>query len=256
MLTIGTIALPETYAPKLNRTKRVPFPQKVRSLGRPFVLLSTQPTIQVLAVYAAIIFGTYYIFLTTVVGVFRDNYGQPVGVASLHYIALLLGFMSSVAASGIAMDALYRRLSKDNPFPEARIPFLGASGTFLPAGLLLYGWATRYTVFWIVPDIGLFFIGLGILAPLAAIQHYILDCYSSNGYAASALAAMNVARFLAGFGFPLFADELYGSLGLGWGNSLLALIAAVIGCLSVSLWRFGPRLREMSTLTETTAETT
>jgi hypothetical protein len=88
------------------------------------VLLGTQPIIQVLAVYAAIIFGTYYIFLTTVVGVFRDDYRQPVGISSLHYITLLLGFIISVAASGTAMDALYRWLSKHNPVPEARIPLL------------------------------------------------------------------------------------------------------------------------------------
>lgn len=142
---------------------------------------------------------------------------------------------TSIAATGIAMDALYCKLSKDDPFPEARLPYLGASGTFLPVGLLLYGWTTKYTVFWLVPDIGLFLIGLGILAPLSAIQHHILDCYSSQGHAASVLAAMNVVRFLAGLGFPLFADELYSTLGLGWGNSLLALIAANTGCLSVSL---------------------
>jgi hypothetical protein len=70
-----------------------------------------------------------------------------------------------------------------------------------------------------VADLGLFCIGLGILAPLAAIQHYILDYYCSHSYAVSALAGMNVARFLAGFGFPLFADVMYGSIGLGWGNS-------------------------------------
>ena len=246
VLIIGTLTLPETFAPKLNQTKKTPLSQMLRTLRRPFMLLGTQPIIQVLAAYAAIIFGTYYIFLTTIVGVFRDNYQQPVGIASLHYIALLLGFIASIVASSTAMDALYRRLSKDRPSPEARIPYLGASGTFLPIGLLLYGWTTQYTVFWFVPDIGLFFIGLGILAPLAAIQHYILDCYSRNGFAASALAAMNVARFLAGFGFPSLADELYNTLGSGWGNSLLALIAAVVGCLSVSLWKFGSRLREMS----------
>lgn len=92
---------------------------------------------------------------------------------------------------------------------------------------------------------------MGILAPLAAVQHYILDCYSYHNCAASALAAMNVARFLAGFDFPLFADEFYDSLGLDWGNSLLVVIAVVTECASVSLWKFGPRLREMSSWTET-----
>lgn len=215
------------------------------------MLFATQPIIQILAAYGMIIFGTYYIFLTTIVGVFRDRYGQNVGLASLHYLAVLLGFLTSVTASGKAMDTSYRKLARrEGARPEARIPFLGASGTFLPAGLLLYGWTTEYRVFWFVPDIGLFFIGLGIIAPLAAIQHYILDCYSARGWAASALAAMNVARFLAGFGFPLFADEMYNSLGLGWGNSVLALVAAVIGLLSVSLWTLGPRLRAISSLSE------
>lgn len=130
---------------------------------------------------------------------------------------------------------LQSALFKDHPSPEARIPYLGASGTFLPVGLLMHGWTKEYTVLWFVPDIRLLFIGLGILAPLATIPHYIIDCYSSNGFAEPALAAMNVARFLAGFGPHPFADELYDTLGLDWGNSLLALIATVAGSLSVSL---------------------
>ncbi|KAK4539880.1 hypothetical protein LTR36_010274 [Oleoguttula mirabilis] len=250
--TIGLVYLPETYAPKLNRQHKQPLSHCFHSLDRPFILLATQPIIQVLAAYAAIVFGVYYILLTTIVGVFETNYGQSTGIASLHYLALLLGFMVSVVGGGKAMDALYRRMTKDGqgPSPEARIPFLAASGTLLPAGLLLYGWTAQYRVFWFAPDIGLFLIGLGISAPRAAIQHYILDCYSSLGFAASALAAMNVARFLAGFGFPLFADVMFDALGLGWGSSLLALAAAVTGCLAVSLWKFGPQLRGMSSFAD------
>lgn len=200
--------------------------------------------------YAAIIFGTYYLFLTTISSNFEERYGHSVGISTLHYLAMLLGFISSVAISGRVMDKLYQRLTKGGVFPEARIPYLAISGTALPAGLLLYGWTAQYRFFWIVPDMGLFLVGLGILAPLAAIQHYILDCYSKQGFAASALAGMNVMRFLAGFGFPLFADNLFDGLGLGWGNSVLALAAAVSGCASVSLWKFGPTLRAKSSLVE------
>lgn len=213
-------------------------------------MLGTQPIIQVLAIYAAIIFGTYYLFLTTISSTFHDRYEHTIGISTLHYLAMLLGFLLSVVLSGTLMDKLYQRLTREATFPEARIPYLAASGTALPAGLLLYGWTAEYKIFWIVPDIGLFLVGLGILAPLAAIQHYILDCYSNGGFAASALAGMNVLRFLAGFGFPLFADNLFGSLGLGWGCSVLALMAAMFGCLSVSLWTFGPALRAKSSLVE------
>ncbi|KAM0717760.1 hypothetical protein Q7P37_006092 [Cladosporium fusiforme] len=231
VIALVAISLPETYAPKLSGVKHASSAESLSYLKRPFVLIGTQPIIQVLALYAAIIFGTYYLFLTTISSTFHDHYGHSIGISTLHYLAMLLGFIVSVGLSGRMMDSVYQRLTKEGAFPEARIPYLAASGTILPAGLLLYGWTAEYKIFWVVPDIGLFLVGLGILAPLAAIQHYILDCYSKGGFAASALAGMNVLRFLAGFGFPLFADNLFESLGLGWGNSVLALVAATIGCL-------------------------
>jgi hypothetical protein len=163
---------------------------------------------------------------------------------------MLLGFILSVGVSGKAMDGLYKKLSKNGTFPEARMPYLAASGSILPAGLLLYGWTAQHKVFWLAPDVGLFFVGIGILAPLIAIQHYILDCYSKRGFAASAMAGVNVLQFLAGFSFPLFADSLFDELGLGWGNSVLALVAFVFGGLSVSLWKLGPVLRYKSSKVE------
>ncbi|KAH8664612.1 major facilitator superfamily domain-containing protein [Xylariales sp. PMI_506] len=245
-ILIGAVFLPETYAPKLNRLEKVPLSVCFQSLARPFIFLKSEPIIQVLGAYAAIIFGIFYLFITTVATVFHDSYSQSIGISSLHYLAMLLGFLVSLLASGKAMDMLYSRLTIGGEFPEARIPYLAASATFLPAGLLVYGWTAQYGKFWLAPDVGLFLVALGLVSPLAAIQHYIIDSYSKQGFAASALAAMNLARFLAGFGFPLFADEMFDSLGLGWGNSLLALVAVVTGSLSVSLWKFGPKLRARS----------
>jgi hypothetical protein len=163
---------------------------------------------------------------------------------------MLLGFLASLLAIGKVMDAVNQKLTKAGPFPEACLPYLTASGTILPIGLLLYGWTAQYHCFWLVPGIGLFLVGLCFLAPLAATQHYIFDCYGKSGFAASAVAAMNVARFLAGFGLPLFADLMFDRLDLGLGNSLLGPTSAVVGCFSVSLWKFGPRLRRMSSVVE------
>jgi hypothetical protein len=73
----------------------------------------------------------------------------------------------------------------------------------------------------------------------------MVDTYTR--YAASAIGAATVLRSLAGFGFPLFATSLYERFGLGWGNSLLALLAIVIGWPSpVMLWFFGAKLRKKS----------
>jgi hypothetical protein len=46
----------------------------------------------------------------------------------------------------------------------------------------------------------------------------------------SALAAAACLRSLAGFGFPLFAPAMYGALGFGKGDTILAVVAIVIGC--------------------------
>ncbi|KAJ7841169.1 MFS general substrate transporter [Mycena olivaceomarginata] len=66
-------------------------------------------------------------------------------------------------------------------------------------------------------------------------------------HAASAIAGVSSFRAFAGFGFPLFADEMYAQLGDGWGNSILALICLVIGCPALFVfYRYGARLRAHS----------
>lgn len=45
----------------------------------------------------------------------------------------------------------------------------------------------------------------------------------------AALAAVSFLRSIAGFGFPLFAPAMFKSLGYGLGNTVLAVIALVIG---------------------------
>ena len=46
----------------------------------------------------------------------------------------------------------------------------------------------------------------------------------------TALAAVIFLRSLAGFGFPLFAPAMYSALGYGKGNTILAVVAIVVGC--------------------------
>lgn len=82
-------------------------------------------------------------------------------------------------------------------------------------------------------------------------------------YSASALAATTSLRSMAAFGFPLFATNMYDAIGhgtytlsstspsnyhsTGWGNTLLALVAFLVGGPgSLMLYLHGPRLRQLS----------
>jgi hypothetical protein len=118
-------------------------------------------------------------------------------------------------------------------------------------GLFLYGWSaqnpTRFH--WIVPDIGLFFIAASLIGNFQCIQTYLIDTFTL--YAASAIAAAAAARSLCGFGFPLFAPALFESLGYGWGCSLLAFLAIIIGVPSAPLlFKYGESIRAKSRYTK------
>ncbi|CAE6398921.1 unnamed protein product [Rhizoctonia solani] len=115
------------------------------------------------------------------------------------------------------------------------------------AGLnyLFMGAGFTYRIFWLAPDIGVFIYCTGIIASFLCIQTYIVDTYGLH--AASAVAAVSSFRSIAGFAFPLFSTKMFTTLGVGWGNSVLALVALVIGCPSPFLfYKYGPMLRAMA----------
>ena len=72
--------------------------------------------------------------------VYRDAYGESLGISSLHYIALGLGLWLGAQSMGRAIDAIYFRLKRRNGgvgVPEMRIPLSIVSVFCTPAGLLL-----------------------------------------------------------------------------------------------------------------------
>jgi MFS family permease len=73
-------------------------------------------------------------------------------------------------------------------------------------------------------------------------QAYVMDSYSQH--TASAMAAAQLLRSIAGFAFPTFGPILYDKLGYGWGNSILTFAFIAIGVLAPwFLWKFGARIR-------------
>ncbi|KAK3117020.1 hypothetical protein LTR53_002041 [Teratosphaeriaceae sp. CCFEE 6253] len=225
--------------------------QKLRlSLVRPFRLLFSQPIIIVFAIYMAYLYGLVYLVISSFPGLYTspEYYGQSTQIGSLHYIALAIGYFVGAQATGRFNDWLYRRLKRKNNGvgrPEFRVPVMMLCGVLLPIGLFWYGWSAAARVHWIMPDIGAALLAAATITGYYAIQTYIIDSYTK--YAASAVAAISFLRSLAGFGFPLFAPAMYNALGYGWGNSLLAFVALVIGIPApIMFWKYGAALRAKS----------
>ena len=219
------------------------------ALVRPFVLLSTQPIIQVLSLYMAYLFGVMYLALTSLSALWTDIYHESISIGSLNYISLGVGYLIGMQSTARLNDAIYKRLKNKSESklgqPEFRLPLMIPSGILLPLGLLWYGWSAQAQLHWIMPNIGMAIFGVGVKMGTQCTQAYALDAYTF--YAASASAAGTFLRSLFGFGFPLFAPYMYASLGYGWGNSLLALVAIVLGIPApLVLWRYGLWLRARS----------
>jgi MFS family permease len=220
------------------------------SLRRPFVLLATQPIVQVLALFMAYIYGLMYLMLASFPGLWTspNYYNESVGIGGLNYISLGLGFFIGSQISARLIDLIYRRLKARNGgvgAPEFRTPLLAIGALSIPIGLFIYGWTAQYKTHWIGPNIGAAIFSVGAIMSFQCIQTYLVDAYTR--YAASALAAVTVLRSLAGFGFPLFSPYMYNALDYGWGTSLLAFVGIGIGIPApLLLWKYGAKLRAMS----------
>ncbi|KAA1478671.1 MFS polyamine transporter [Dentipellis sp. KUC8613] len=219
-----------------------------KALFRPFILWVQEPIVQLLGVYMAFVYGLMYLFITTLPGIFEGVYHERVGIAGLHYLALGVGLTGASQANARLLDRIYKHLKEKNGGvgkPEFRLPSMFPATVFLPVGLLITGWTARRSVFWIVPDIGIAFVGAGVILTFQSITTYIIDAFTLH--AASALAAATFLRSIAGFGFPLFAPAMFNALGYGKGDTILAAVAIAVGGPAPWLfWHYGERIRQSS----------
>ncbi|KAH9994106.1 multidrug resistance protein 4 [Russula compacta] len=237
------------------------------NLKRPFVLLTRSITCFVLSVYMAFIYGIYYLMITTIpgtsetsstpseskwiIGVFSGVYHFGSAAAGLAYLGVGMGFTFATVCGGHFGNKIYRALVARNGSqgePEMRVPAILFGSLSVPIGLFWYGWSAEAKMHWIMPIIGTFIFGFGVVMTLLPIHLYLVDTFT---YAASALSAATLSRSMLAFIFPLFGTQMFENLGLGVGNSLLAAIAIVMGITFPALiWFYGERLRARSSLTK------
>ncbi|KAH8912313.1 MFS general substrate transporter [Coniochaeta sp. PMI_546] len=218
------------------------------NMARPVLLLVRRPVIQVIALLLALNFGIYTFLLSTFATLYIDRYGQSQSISSLHYIAIAIGSFVSAQAGGRFMDIIYRRLRDRAPDrqgrPEFRVPWMVPGVVLSPIGLFWYGWSAEHRNSWVMVDVGATIFALGCYISSQSLLAYQLDEFAE--YGASANAATRFLSFVLGFAFPIFAPQLYGRLGYGWGNSLLAFVWIVLVFpLPVVLWLWGDKLRAL-----------
>ena len=221
------------------------------STTRVFKMLATRPILQIIAIYAAFIYGTLFIVLSTYSTVWTTKYHETSAQSSLHYISIVIGSGFTSLIGGPLNDKIWAYLVKKHKredgsgVPEYRVPLMVPGAVVLPIGLLWYGWSVQAHLFWVMPDVGVVLFLIGVTSAGQCMMAYVIDAYTER--TASALAATQFLRSLLGFAFPLFAPQMYNSLGYGWGNSLMAFLAIGTGWpIPGLIWVYGARLRQRS----------
>ncbi|PYH88934.1 MFS general substrate transporter [Aspergillus ellipticus CBS 707.79] len=209
---------------------------------RPFKLLFLSPIVMLMALFGATSYGYLYLLFTTITSIFEEVYGWPQEMCGLAYLGFGIGCIIGLQVTGYVANRIAATHTARGCFvPESRlIPCLYGSW-LLPIGLFWYGWSADKHLHWIMPIIGTGIFGCGLMNVFLCINTYLVDSYLR--YAASVTAANAVIRSLVGAFLPLAGPSMYSTLGLGWGNSLLAFIALVFCFFPVFYSRYGGRIR-------------
>ncbi|KAJ5576469.1 hypothetical protein N7535_003395 [Penicillium sp. DV-2018c] len=215
-----------------------------QNLRRPLLLLAKSPIVSLLCLYMSFLYGLLYLFFTTIPSVFTQTYGFSVGLSGLAYLGIGLGFFAGLAIMAFTNDRMVTAAAAKNGGkfePEMRLPAMIMYAFILPISFFWYGWTAEKHVHWIVPIIGMFPFGVGMMGVFMPIQTYIIDCYPK--YAASANATLTATRSLVGALLPLAGPTMFEDMGLGWGNSLLGFLALAFIPIPILFIKYGKIIR-------------
>lgn len=115
--------------------------------------------------------------------------------------------------------------------PEGRFGTSTWVGAIMyPLGILVYGWTVEKGLFVIVPEVGTFFLGLGMMIVFTTVTTYLIDAVP--GRSSSAVAINTLIRNVLACVGAIIGQPLIEALGNGVLFSILAGISlASSGCI-------------------------
>ncbi|KAJ5615299.1 hypothetical protein N7537_000413 [Penicillium hordei] len=262
---IGSLTIPETYAPVLLRRRaerlsklsgniyrskleidqgKVSLKDSFKvSLSRPWVLLFQEPIVFLLSLYMAIVYGTLYMMFAAFPIVYQQTRGWNQGVGGLAFLGIMIGMLAAVIYSLWDNKRYIGTSDKHNGFapPEARLPPCLIASVAIPIGLFWFAWTNYPSIHFMVSIAAGVPFGFGMVLVFLSIMNYLIDSYTI--FAASVLAANSVIRSLFGAAFPLFTTYMYKNLGIHWASSIPAFLALACVPFPFLFYKYGPAVR-------------
>ncbi|KAL5052175.1 hypothetical protein BDW71DRAFT_193582 [Aspergillus fruticulosus] len=216
-------------------------------LVRPLRLFFTEPIVFACSLMSGCSVALLYLFTESLPTIYESmGFAQP--ESNLPFFAMGIGFLPSVLVRLMDQHIAAQRHRDGLPLlPENKLAGICLGAPFLAVGLWWFAWMVPPTicgVHWFVTLIPLFFVGFALNEFGTVLAGYLADSYHS--YAASAFAAMSLARSLLSSVFPLVAPKMFGALGANIALSVLAA-GAMVFCPVPFIFRYyGQSLRKRS----------
>ena len=199
------------------------------------------------SVMSAIAFGLIYLF-TEALQVVYGAYGFSIQQTSLAFIPIGIGFLGGMLTRLYDCHLLKKRKRSGHPIsPEDKLAGYAVVAPLLAIGLWTAAWTVppRITsVHWIVSMLALVPVGFAVNEVDCVLAGYLADSYTT--FAASAFASLSLIRAVGSAVLPLFARQMFTSLGANYAGSLLAAIATLACLVPFVLLRYGRPIRKAS----------
>lgn len=217
-------------------------------LTRPIKMFIGEPVVFLLTIYVSFVYAIIYLLLEAVPIAFLGR-GWSLGVASLPFISLIIGCAFG-AAIIIGFNPYYKRATIKNhgrPTSRARLPPMMCGGCIFPIGFYIFAFSADIkhgSVFWLVPCIGLVFVGCGTLTIFLTAINYLIDIYLM--FSASAIAANTIVRSALAAALTMVGGYMFTNMTVEWASLLLALLATIMAPIPFFFFMYDERLRAQS----------
>lgn len=213
---------------------RLRFPNPLK----PLVLVCHANSIIVLLVTGVIMGGNMTV-LSSITQMYTTEYNLSILQIGLCYITLGTGSILASIVTGRLLDWNYRRSAAKMAGPEATHDQIQAQKESVPVEkarsaitiplvimgsltVLAFGWVIHYGVHLAVPEVLLFFIGMGQTGGFISTSTLLVDLHTSHP--AAATAANNMVRSFFSAAASAAIDPMLKAMGRGWAFTLVAFI--------------------------------
>ncbi|KAF3762835.1 hypothetical protein M406DRAFT_46598 [Cryphonectria parasitica EP155] len=221
----------------------------------------------VILAYTALGYAAFYFVTAAIPGTLARVYGLNDLQIGLCYIPLGAGSFLSTQMVGRAVDRNYRRLAMGLSYPiirnrqdklgsfpieRARLEIALPMAYAASAAILAYGWMVQARLHIAGPCVVLVVIGFCNTGTINVMSTLAMDVYPKS--AATAAAAINLAKCLLGAAAAAVVQPLISALGYGWAYTVVAVIWSSASVLLLIPIRYGPKWRQEEMVVDRTQE--